>query len=87
MKYIPKALPANSTDFLSNSFGQNIIQTFSRRISRSFIAQILLFNLYKLESHVLDTLKSKLSVPIDPVGLAIPHISLEKAPKDPYYIK
>ncbi|EHA8591198.1 putative UDP-glycosyltransferase 87A2 [Cocos nucifera] len=88
MNYIPEFLPTNSTSFLSNSSSQNIVKSFLRTMSWSFKAESLLFNsFHELESRVLDTLKTKLSIPIYPVGPLIPHILLEKAPKDPYYLK
>ncbi|CAJ2652641.1 unnamed protein product [Trifolium pratense] len=45
-------------------------------------AQYLLFtSIYELESQAIDTLKSKLSLPIYTIGLTIPHLNLKNNPK------
>ncbi|KAJ0977984.1 hypothetical protein J5N97_013458 [Dioscorea zingiberensis] len=73
LEYLPRM---SKTPVDSSTFSiENIHQKFKEVISLSEKAQNLIFtSIYELENHAIDTLKSKLQIPIYCLGNAIPSI-------------
>ncbi|XP_072960898.1 UDP-glycosyltransferase 87A2-like [Typha angustifolia] len=71
LNYIPKDLPYSPLDS-----SRGCIQSFTDSISWSFTAESLLFtSFYELESHAMDSLRSKIQIPVHPIGPSIPYNS------------
>ncbi|XP_008798366.1 UDP-glycosyltransferase 87A2-like isoform X1 [Phoenix dactylifera] len=86
LDYIPRNSSPHLADFLSKSSGQNMIRTFIQVLSWFSTAQSLLFNSFdELEGHAINTLRSKLSIPIYSVGPCTPYMTQGANPPDPYY--
>ncbi|XP_022730828.1 UDP-glycosyltransferase 87A1-like [Durio zibethinus] len=77
----PGISPCHLTD-LQEILGGNarrVIQLTLECISWVLKAKYLLFtSVYELEGHVIDTLKAKFSIPIYPIGAAIPYFELHE---------
>lgn len=86
LDYIPRNSSPHLADLFSKSSGQNMIRTFIQVLSWFSTAQSLLFNSFdELEGHAMNTLRSKLSIPIYSIGPCIPHMTLVDNSPDPYY--
>ncbi|KAG1365492.1 UDP-glycosyltransferase 87A2 [Cocos nucifera] len=80
LSYIPtpRFLSSHSTDLMSAKSDQDIFKKIIQTFSWFNMAQgLLLPTYYDLESYAIDTLKSKLPLPIYPVGPSIPYMTLD----------
>ncbi|XP_010931537.1 UDP-glycosyltransferase 87A2 [Elaeis guineensis] len=74
----PVSFSSHSTDFTFFTPGQDSFKKIIPTFSWFNIAQGLLVpTFYDLESHAIDTLKSKLPLPIYPIGPCIPYMTLD----------
>ncbi|XP_072979504.1 UDP-glycosyltransferase 87A2-like [Typha angustifolia] len=88
LRYLPKA-SSDLPDFTSKFSGKSLLTIFTEMNSWYPRAQCLLFNsIHEIETHTLNALKSKISVPIYSIGPSIPHHALEEeTPADTHYFK
>lgn len=82
LSYIPTPIISASrpTDFWSFKSAEDGLKAFIKTLSWFNIARgLLLPTFYDLESHAIDTLKSKLPLSIYPIGPSIPYMTLDNA--------